>query len=122
MCEPKHKLVRWTKPGPFSQKYGKDYAPVMMEQSWIFYNSQGKFADSIAALSTDHRVGCKEKAIPENKTPVTGRLESSKNTPGSMTGSRANTETVKELQRLSAVHEQFSERKDVKKESRRMPR
>lgn len=101
---------------PFFQKYGKDYAPVMMEQLADLYNAQGKFADSIASYRQIIELAVKKKAFPENGKLCNWQTEILKNTL-SMTGSRAVPETVKELQRLSAVYEQFSERKDVKKES-----
>jgi len=101
---------------PFFQKYGKDYAPTMMEQLADLYNAQGKFADSIAAYRQLIDLAVKKKAFEEKGKLCNWQTEILKNTL-SMTGSRAVPETVKELQRLSAVYEQFSDRKDVKKES-----
>ena len=100
---------------PFFQKYGKDYAPVMLEQLADLYNAQGKFQDSIKTYRELIELAVKRKQIPENGKLCVWQTEILKNTL-SMTGSRAVPETVKELQRLSAVYEQVSERKDLKKE------
>ena len=99
----------------FFQKYGKDYAPTMLEQLADLYNAQGKFLDSIKTYRELIDLAVKKKQIPENGKLCTWQTEILKNTL-SMTGSRAVPETVKELQRLSAVYEQVSERKDLKKE------
>jgi tetratricopeptide (TPR) repeat protein len=100
---------------PFFQKYGKDYAPTMLEQLADLYNAQGKFLDSVKTYRELIDLAVKKKQIPENGKLCTWQHEILKNTL-SMTGSRAVPETVKELQRLSAVYEQVAERKDLKKE------
>ena len=99
---------------PFFQKYGKDYAPTMMEQLAELYNAQGKFADSVQAYRQLIELSVKKKAFEEKGRLCTWQTEILKNTL-SMTGSRAVPETVKELQRLSAVYEQFRDRKDLPK-------
>jgi tetratricopeptide (TPR) repeat protein len=100
----------------FFQKYGKDYAPVMLEQLADLYNAQGKFQDSIKTYRELIDLAVKKKQIPENGKLCNWQTEILKNTL-SMTGSRAVPETVKELQRLSAVYEQVAERKDLKKDT-----
>ncbi len=99
---------------PFFQKYGKDYAPVMLEQLADLYNAQGKFGDSIQTYRQLIDLSVKKKAFEEKGRLCAWQTEILKNTL-SMTGSRAVPETVKELQRLSAVYEQFRERKDLPK-------
>jgi len=100
---------------PFFQKYGKDYAPTMMEQLAELYNAQGKFSDSVQAYRQLIELAVKKKAFEEKGRLCAWQTEILKNTL-SMTGSRAVPETVKELQRLSAVYEQFRERKDLPKQ------
>lgn len=95
---------------PFFQKYGKDYAPVMLEQLADLYNAQGKFADSIKTYRELIKLN------PGTTKLCNWQTEILKNTL-SMTGSRAVPDTVKELQRLSAVYEKTSEMKDIKKET-----
>lgn len=92
---------------PFFQKYGKDYAPVMLEQLAELFNAQGKFLDSIKVYRELIKLN------PGTEKLCNWQTEILKNTL-SMTGSRAVPETVKELQRLSAVYEKTTEMKNIK--------
>jgi len=95
---------------PFFQKYGKDYAPQMLEILADLYNAQGKFLDSIKTYRELIKLNSSSDKLCNWQTEIL------KNTL-SMTGSRAVPETVKELQRLSAIYEKVSEMKNIKKES-----
>ena len=94
---------------PLFQKYGKDYAPTMHELLADLYNAQGKFADSIKVYRELIKLN------PGTTKLCNWQTEILKNTL-SMTGSRAVPETVKELQRLSAVYERTVGMPGVKKE------
>jgi tetratricopeptide (TPR) repeat protein len=102
---------------PFFLKYGKDYAPTMMELLAELYGSQGKFAESIESYRQLVALSLKGKAFSENGKLCAWQTEILRNTLA-MTGSRAVPETVKELQRLSGVSEQFAERSDVSQTAR----
>ena len=95
---------------PFFQKYGKDYAPTMLELLAELFNAQGKFLDSIKVYRELMKLNPGSDKLCGYQTEVL------KNTL-SMTGSRAVPETVKELQRLSSIYERVAEMKNVKKDS-----
>lgn len=94
---------------PLFQRYGKDFAPTMLELLAELYNGQGKFADSIKVYRELIKLN------PGTVKLCNWQTEILKNTL-SMTGSRAVPETVKELQRLSAVYERTVGMTGVKKE------
>lgn len=94
---------------PFFQKVGKDYAMTMMEQLGELYNSQGMFVESVKVYRNLMTIA------PESPKLCRWQTEVMRNTL-SITGSRAAPETVKELQRLSAVYESVKTRKGVKKD------
>ncbi len=94
---------------PFFQRYGRDYAPTMLEQLAELYNAQGKFLDSIKTYRELIKLN------PGTLKLCNWQTEILKNTL-SMTGSRAVPETVKELTRLSFVYEKTISMAGVKKE------
>lgn len=94
---------------PFFQKYGGDYSMTMLEQLADLYNSMGKFMDSIKVYRELIKLN------PGTTKLCNWQTEILKNTL-SMTGSRAVPETVKELQRLSAVYEKTTSMQGLKKD------
>ncbi|MCS6914798.1 MAG: tetratricopeptide repeat protein [Myxococcales bacterium] len=94
---------------PFFQKHGGDYAMTMLEQLAELYNSMGKFADSIKVYRELIKLN------PGTTKLCAWQTEILRNTL-SMTGSRAVPETVKELQRLSAVYEKTLTMPGLKKD------
>lgn len=94
---------------PLFQKFGGDYAMTMMELLGELYNSQGQFGESIKVFRNLMTLA------PQSKKLCNWQTEVMKNTL-SMTGSRAAPDTVKELQRLSAVYEKIKDEKGVKKD------
>jgi tetratricopeptide (TPR) repeat protein len=93
----------------FFKRIGGNYAMTMLEQLGELYNAQGQFGDSIKVY--------RNLMVLEPTSPkvCTWQTEVMKNTL-SMTGSRAAPDTVKELQRLSAVYEKVRTSPGLKKE------
>ena len=93
----------WT----FFQRVGETYAPTMLEQLGELYNAQGKFDESICVYRQ------LIKLRPDDVKLCNWQREVLSNTL-SKNGSRATADSVKELQRLSAVWEKYQGMKDVK--------
>jgi tetratricopeptide (TPR) repeat protein len=93
----------------FFRRIGGDYAMTMMEQLGELYNAQGQFQDSIKVYRNLMVLN------PESPKLCYWQGEVMKNTL-SATGSRAQADNVKELQRLGAVYEKVKDMKTIKKE------
>jgi tetratricopeptide (TPR) repeat protein len=93
----------------FFKRIGGDYAMTMMEQLGELYNGQGQFTDSIKVYRNLMTLE------PNSPKVCNWQYEVMKNTL-SYTGSRAAPDTVKELQRLSAVYEKFKADPRLKKD------
>lgn len=93
----------------FFRRVGGDYAMTMMEQLGDLYNAQGQFQDSIKVYRNLMVLN------PESPKLCFWQGEVMKNTL-SATGSRAQADNVKELQRLGAVYEKVKDMKGIKKE------
>ena len=83
----------------------------MLEQLGELYNSQGQFVDSIKIYRQLIAIAPTSPKLCEWQSEVL------KNTL-SMTGSRANADSVKEMQRLAAIYDKYKDRKDLKPDQR----
>ncbi len=92
---------------PFFQRYGGDYAMVMEEQLAELYNGQGQFIDSIKVFRSLIAIAPTSPKLCAWETEIVNNTLSA-------TGSRANADSVKEMQRLAAVYEKTKEMQGLK--------